>query len=282
MSGACRKYKTIIEMIDRKTQSELRSKYNPEGSDLRNAQLRMLEILKYIDRVCRDNNLTYWLSSGTLLGAVRHQGFIPWDDDLDIEMPIKDYRRFKNILKKEHGQFVLQDHESDRNYYYAYPKVRDTHSLCINEMEVDDKYFNYKGLWVDIFVLEENPRWLQILSWYLYSYGRRIITCNHSRFLHIIADIRHYICIYIIFPLIRIIAMFCRPSYFTKILGSEYPSIRRKEYMKESIELKFEDGYFFVPKGYEGVLNDMYSFDYRQLPPEHLRSGHYMKFKYIQ
>lgn len=52
--------------------------------------------------------------------------------------------------------------------------------------------------------------------------------------------------------------------------------------MKESIELKFEDGYFFVPKGYEGVLNDMYSFDYRQLPPEHLRSGHYMKFKYIQ
>lgn len=76
--------------------------------------------------------------------------------------------------------------------------------------------------------------------------------------------------------------MFCRPSYFTKILGSEYPSIRRKEYMKECIELKFEDGYFFVPKGYEGVLNDMYSFDYRQLPPEHLRGGHYMKFKYIQ
>lgn len=268
-------------MIDDNTQKDLRAKYNPEGSDLRNAQLRMLEILKYIDKVCRDNNLTYWLSSGTLLGAVRHQGFIPWDDDLDIEMPMSDYRKFKDILKNQKGQFILQDHDTDNNYYFAYPKVRDTHSVCINETEIDDKYFNYNGLWVDIFVLEENPRCLQIFSWYLYSWGRRLLTCNNSKLLHFLADIRHYTCLYALFPLIRLISKFCRPKYYTKILGSEYPSIRRKEYLKETVEIKFENDYFFAPKEYEGVLNDMYSFDYRRLPPEEMRGGHYIKFKKI-
>ena len=65
---------------------ELRQRYNPEGSLLRRHQLRMLEILKEIDRICQKHRIDYWLSSGTLLGAVRHGGFIPWDDDLDIEM----------------------------------------------------------------------------------------------------------------------------------------------------------------------------------------------------
>ena len=73
-------------MIDAKVQSQLRERFNPDGSMLRRQQLRMLEILLHIDRVCAEHNIKYWLSSGTLLGAMRHGGFIPWDDDLDIEM----------------------------------------------------------------------------------------------------------------------------------------------------------------------------------------------------
>ncbi|MBD5280217.1 MAG: hypothetical protein HDS35_06710 [Bacteroides sp.] len=79
-------------MIDPKLQAELRAKYNPEGSDLRKAQLRMLSLLIFLDKVCKDNNLEYWLDSGTLIGAARHGGFIPWDDDCDIEMMEKDYK----------------------------------------------------------------------------------------------------------------------------------------------------------------------------------------------
>lgn len=77
-------------MIDKKIQDELRIKYNPDGSDLRKAQLKMLELLKFLNKICTENNLTYWLDSGTLLGAVRHGGFIPWDDDIDVCMPYKD------------------------------------------------------------------------------------------------------------------------------------------------------------------------------------------------
>ena len=73
-------------MIDATIQQQLRERFNPEGSMLRKQQQRMLEILLHIDEVCTEHNIKYWLSSGTLLGAVRHGGFIPWDDDLDIEM----------------------------------------------------------------------------------------------------------------------------------------------------------------------------------------------------
>ena len=62
-----------------------------------------LEILKYIDKVCKENSLTYFLAYGTLIGAIRHKGFIPWDDDVDIQMPRDDYNKLCEILKKENG-----------------------------------------------------------------------------------------------------------------------------------------------------------------------------------
>ena len=66
------------------TQGELRAKYNPDGSILRRAQLRMLDMLLYLDKVCKEQQIPYCLDSGNVLGAVRHGGFIPWDDDMDV------------------------------------------------------------------------------------------------------------------------------------------------------------------------------------------------------
>jgi lipopolysaccharide cholinephosphotransferase len=71
-------------------QESLRQRYNPDGSLLRRQQMRMLDILLEVDRICKKNDIPYWLSSGTLIGAMRHDCFIPWDDDLDIEMMRKD------------------------------------------------------------------------------------------------------------------------------------------------------------------------------------------------
>ncbi|MFR1274486.1 MAG: LicD family protein [Parabacteroides merdae] len=69
-------------------------------SQLRECQLKQLSILKEVDRICRKYNLIYWLDGGTLLGAIRHKGFIPWDDDLDIAMPIDDFEKFKKLFRR--------------------------------------------------------------------------------------------------------------------------------------------------------------------------------------
>ena len=88
-------------MITDTLQYELRERYNPNGSTLRRQQLRMFEMLQYIDTVCKNHGIRYWLCSGTLLGAVRHGGFIPWDDDVDIEMLREDYRKFVKVMATE-------------------------------------------------------------------------------------------------------------------------------------------------------------------------------------
>lgn len=119
---------------------------------LRQAQLVMLRMFKIIDYICRKHNLRYWMCSGTLLGAVRHQGFIPWDDDLDICMIREDYERFIAIAKKElPDDLFLQTRENDPEYdYLALPcKIRDTKSLIISNGLEKKTY--HMGLFIDIF-----------------------------------------------------------------------------------------------------------------------------------
>ena len=119
---------------------------------LRQAQLVMLRMLKIIDYICRKHDLRYWLCSGTLLGAVRHQGFIPWDDDLDICMLREDYNRFIQIAPLEFPTDIfLQTQETDPSYdYLPLPcKVRDKNSLIISEGMENQKY--QQGLFIDIF-----------------------------------------------------------------------------------------------------------------------------------
>lgn len=119
---------------------------------LRQAQLVMLRMFKIIDHICRQHGLHYWMCSGTLLGAVRHNGFIPWDDDLDICMIREDYERFLEIAKKElPDDLFLQTRENDPNYdYLPLPcKIRDKKSLIISN-GIEKKHYNM-GIFIDIF-----------------------------------------------------------------------------------------------------------------------------------
>lgn len=105
------------------TDVELKVLYNPEGSNLRKGQLIMLDMLQFIDAVCKKHNIEYRIDAGNVLGAVRHGGFIPWDDDMDIALTRKEYFKLIKALKKEkHERYVVQSHKSDANFFLYYMK----------------------------------------------------------------------------------------------------------------------------------------------------------------
>ena len=127
------------------------SHYNAEGTQLRRAQNKMLDILKIVSEICDKNGIPYWLEGGTLLGAVRHKGFIPWDDDLDICVLRKDMHRLKKCLIKElPSDYEFLDRFTKWNYARLYAKVCDKKS---NVVEPDRNGIEY-GVFIDIFPVE--------------------------------------------------------------------------------------------------------------------------------
>ncbi len=109
-----------------------------------------LEMLIYIDKLCRENNINYSLDGGTLLGAVRHNGFIPWDDDIDIFLLRKDFDRLMEILKRDDRYDSFIPGETD-NYFYGFAKLADKNSLLKGEFE-NKLGFAKMGVFIDIFV----------------------------------------------------------------------------------------------------------------------------------
>lgn len=142
-------------MIDQKIQEKLREKYNPDGSLLRNHQLALIDLLDAFDSICKKNDIKYWLSSGTCLGAIRHGGFIPWDDDVDVEMLREDYLRFQSVFQEDEN-YVLQTYDNDLFYTEPFPKFRSKKGY-VSEGEFDNKY-TYHGMFMDIFILEYSPK----------------------------------------------------------------------------------------------------------------------------
>lgn len=112
------------------------------------------EILRYIKRVCEENGLRYTLMAGTLLGAVRHQGFIPWDDDIDIALPWDDYQKLIEILKKD-NTYKLYDDISEPDYAYCFAKLTDLRTVVYEPNRPKDGKL---GVWVDIFPMLGYPK----------------------------------------------------------------------------------------------------------------------------
>jgi lipopolysaccharide cholinephosphotransferase len=119
--------------------------------EIRPLQLRILDILTAIHKVCEERGLRYYIIAGTLLGAVRHKGFIPWDDDLDIGMPRKDYDLLMANAKEWLPEpFEVVSYETDKNYPLPFAKVQDASTTLIERMHL--KYLG--GIYMDIFPLD--------------------------------------------------------------------------------------------------------------------------------
>ena len=138
-----------------------------EKQTIRDVQMKILDIMKFIDKVCRKHNITYFIMGGTALGAVRHGGFIPWDDDLDIFMTPDQYEYFKKCFNKIHSdQFILQEWKTVPEYL-EYAKIRMNGTTFIEENLKDFKNMHH-GIYVDIMILHKVPlnRLIQKILYY--------------------------------------------------------------------------------------------------------------------
>lgn len=138
-------------------------KTNPDGSTItvRDVQMVLLEMLKDIDALCRKHDIPFFLNGGSALGAVRHQGFIPWDDDADISMMLSDYRKFQSIAHELGDQYIIHCFETNKRYNVLIPGmkirkkgtyVKESNGLLGNRCSDSD------GIFIDVFVYDHvNP-----------------------------------------------------------------------------------------------------------------------------
>ena len=124
---------------------------------LRQLQMIELELLEEVDRICRKCNIKYNIIAGTLLGAVRHGGFIPWDDDADVALLRPEYEKFRQACKTEldTDRFYFQDHRNTKGYRWGYGKLRRKQTLFLRE---NQEHMPYKqGVFIDVFPLDGVP-----------------------------------------------------------------------------------------------------------------------------
>lgn len=242
---------------------ELRERFNPDDSLLRQHQLRMLEILDHVDAVCKKHHIDYWLCSGTLLGAVRHGAFIPWDDDLDIEMNKKDIPLFIKAFEKESSdKYVIQSHNTDKAYVLPHIKVRDTKSKIYEQNNVDQNY-KYRGICIDIFPLEKTNKYCLTMAYYLHIilfWSNRI---KYDRFglLKQINSLYFFILTRILYPFFR----FLPKHTYTITYGTMFRAPRDINDIFPLKSIIFEGKEYRAPGNPDRYLSKIYG-NYMELP----------------
>ena len=255
-------------MISDEQQIELRKRFNPDGSTLREMQLKMVEMLKYFDDICKQHDIKYWLSSGTLLGAVRHGGFIPWDDDLDVEMFPEDFKKMCKVFKGlKSEQYVLQTRETDPEFYGAFAKLRDLNSY-IEEVYRFDLHFKYRGIFIDIFCLEPSSTGLMLkLSGGMQNKILYNLTKINNRFLrNLLMKPLHCLLSFVIYPVVSFVSRaFSDGRTYRHRLGVNFTKPRYTEDLFPLTTVKFEGYEFPAPANIDNYLRIIYG-DYTKLP----------------
>lgn len=256
---------------------------------LRKVQLTQLEILKEVDRVCKENDIDYWLDSGTLLGAVRHKGFIPWDDDLDIAMRREDYERFLRIApQKMDCNFFVQHWNNDIHYPFPWAKVRKRGTIFTEYQLKDSASLN--GIYIDIFPTDRygNRKIKQgfplkfiklamltkchLKAWKEYdrvNYKKLITHAPIRLMAHVIP--RQYM----INKYYQVATSYNNKDikqYYGQGIVNYGERIYSEDMVKHLIDLPFEDGMFPCPADYDGYLKISFG-DYMTLPPENEREN---------
>lgn len=247
----------------------LRSKYNPEGSLLRRDQLELLRMLEVVAQICEQHNIKWWLSSGTLLGAARHQGFIPWDDDLDIVLMRKDCKRLEKILRSmESDEFVYHSMDTDVDYVNVFGKFRKREGR-INTNNRRYNYYKWAGIGFDIFALEKTSYFSARAAQVIYSNLQHITSYIRWGWLRKpLIRLIQLLCLGIINPVLRLVGKINPKGEYHYVLGTGWA--KHVFYMKDIEPLTttlFEGKMYPVPQNMDSYLSNVYG-AWQSLPSE--------------
>lgn len=257
---------------------------------LKKLQLTELTILIEFDRVCRKHNLLYYIVGGTLIGAVRHKGFIPWDDDIDVSMPRKDFKKLIKIAKVELGsEYFLQTHKTEKKCSFHYAKLR-KNGTFFDEEKFRHKYF-HKGIFIDIFPLDYIPENKLLQKLIFKSFGLMSgLICAKDKTDNYLFEGKSKTTVFLLKPLCilpksLISALRTAIAKLSNILSNKkflaslsgfhgYPmEISPESWWAEGCDIVFEDKTVRAPKEYDKFLRHMFG-DYMSLPPEEERINH--------
>lgn len=246
---------------------------------LRSLQLQELDLLLKFDNMCKKYSLRYYFTGGTLLGAVRHSGFIPWDDDIDILMPRKDFNRFADLcLAEQNDEFVYVSAATDKDYPHYFAKLR---SCTKNDIS---------NGFIDIFPMDVCPDQENLARLFFKSTE----LCNTALFMR---TKKGFICEYTRWYMRFLCMVLCRcpnrflvclRNFFRKLFGQfssgkrfcnvggrwKFPGeVYQATWFERPTEMIFEGYLFPVPYGWHDMLKNMYG-DYMTPPKEAERIGH--------
>lgn len=246
-----------------------------------------LELLKVFIAICKQENLQYFVVGGTALGTVRHKGFIPWDDDIDVAMPRKDYEKFIKIAQARMPEYLfLQNIDTEKNYLQGFSKIRDSRTTFI---EISCKNFKINhGVYLDIFPLDGYPS--SKLKSYILDFLKKIYNSRIS--LEFSLDDSSCVCKKILKNFLKLFYPVCRKviekreKLFKKYdfdscdyIANHCGAWGKKEIMPKEIFGKGTIGSFdgiqvILPEKYDEYLTRMYG-DYMELPPIEKRIAHH-------
>ena len=247
--------------------------------ELKKLKEEELKILDYFVSFCDKHKLTYQLTYGTLLGAIRHKGFIPWDDDIDVHMEPSDYLKFLDLIKKEqNNNYIIQNIDTEKYYHTYFTKIR-KNNTCMVEKEWQHIKI-HKGINIDIFPLFPYPDDTTERKKMMFKLKLANLLASKNNKTNSIKN-------KIIFGLLRIIPRSITNKWTSSLILSilnykgKYSNYKieindkpiKRTWVKSSTIVPFEDRKYKIPTKYDEILTTFYG-DYMTPPDESNRTGH--------
>lgn len=263
-----------------------------DPKDARTMQLLQLDMLVEFDRVCRKHDIRYCIVAGTMLGAVRHRGFIPWDDDADVAMLREDYEKFKLVADELDPEICFfQDHSTDPEYLWGYGKLRRTGTSFIRAGQEHLK--GKSGVFVDVFPQDDIPvcvAGMTLHNFYCFCLRKilwsRVGKVSDRGFMKAWYSLISHIPVDWVYARVKKMSDKSRNDSPNRVRTLLFPSYGRlfpkpaairygilKEWLLERAEYEFEGHMLFGTKDYDAILTYRYG-DYMTLPPEEERLPH--------